>query len=176
MTAGPFAPLATALDDAGRLVAGIRPGQWELPTPCQEWTVRQLLGHVVGGNRLVAGVLRGEPLPDPEELRRRAGGDQLGDDPTGAYRDSAAGLLAAFRAPGVLERAHTIPAGTLPGPAVLHVRTVEALVHGWDLAVATGQPVPFADELADGELAFSRNLLGRIPPGRQPFQPSQPVA
>ncbi|MCW2536848.1 MAG: hypothetical protein JWQ26_2547 [Modestobacter sp.] len=69
----------------------------------------------------------------------------------------------ALRAPGALERAYTLPAGTLPGPVVVHVRTVETLVHGWDLARATGRGVPFSDELAEQELAFSRELLGRDP-------------
>ena len=176
MTADPIAPLATALDGTDRLVDGVRADQWEAPTACTDWTVRRLVNHLVGGQRLVTRVLRGEPLPDPVQLGRRAGEDQLGDDPVGAFGASAAGLLDAFRAPGVLERTHTIPAGTLPGPAVLHVRVIETLVHGWDLATATGQPSPFPDALAEGELAFSRDLLGRLPAGRAPFAASRPAA
>jgi len=57
----------------------------------------------------------------------------------------------------------------------VHLRTVETLVHGWDLARAIDRPAPFPEELAEGELAFSRDLLGRIPEGRHPFGPSQPV-
>ena len=176
MTDAPLAPLATALDGIGRLVSAVHGSQWDLPTPCADWTVRQLLNHLVGGNRLFTRVLRGEPLPPREQLGRRAGEDQLGDGPAAAFRTSATGLLAAFGTPGVLERTHTVPAGTLPGPAVLHLRIVETLVHGWDLARATGQEVPFPDELAERELTFSRDLLGRLPEGRQPFAPSQPVA
>jgi uncharacterized protein (TIGR03086 family) len=78
-------------------------------------------------------------------------------------------------APGALERTHTVPVGTLPGPAVVHLRTVETLVHGWDLARATGRRAPFPDELAEAELTFSRDLLGRLPEGRQPFATSRPV-
>jgi uncharacterized protein (TIGR03086 family) len=59
---------------------------------------------------------------------------------------------------------------------VVHVRTVETLVHGWDLARATSRQMPFPDELADQELTFSRDLLGHLPEGRQPFGPSRPVA
>jgi uncharacterized protein (TIGR03086 family) len=175
MTDDPFRPLATALDGAGQLVAAVRAQQWDDPTPCADWSVRQLVNHLVGGNRLVIRVLSGEPLPPPEQLGRRGHVDQLGDDPAGAFRTTAEDLLAALRRPGVLERAHALPAGTLPGPAVVHLRTVETLVHGWDLACATGQPVPFPDELAAGELAFSRDLLGRLPEGRQPFAPPRPV-
>jgi uncharacterized protein (TIGR03086 family) len=165
-------PLATALAGTGQLVDGVRADQWELPTPCTDWTVRRLVAHVVGGNRLAAGVLRGEPL---DQLGRRAQEDQLGDDPATAHRASADELLAAAASPGVLDGVFTLPAGTLPGPAVLHLRTVEALVHGWDLARATGQPVTFPDALVEQELAFSRDLLGRLPGGRSPFAPPRPV-
>jgi uncharacterized protein (TIGR03086 family) len=76
----------------------------------------------------------------------------------------------------VLAGTYTVPAGTLPGSAVVHLRTVEMLVHGWDLARATGQQVPFSDDLAEPELAFSGDMLQRLPAGRQPFAPSRPVS
>ena len=175
MTAAPLAPLATALAATGGLVDPLDGDEWQLPTPCSDWTVRQLVGHVVGGNRLVTRALRGEPVPPLEQLGRRDPADQLGDDPSAAWQHSADDLLAAFAAPGVLERTHTVPAGTLPGPAIVHLRVVETLVHGWDLAVATGRQLAVPDELAAAELAFSRDLLGRLPAGRTPFAPSRPV-
>jgi uncharacterized protein (TIGR03086 family) len=171
-----LAPLASALDGTGELVAAVSGEQWDLPTPCADWTVRQLVDHLVGGNRMSTRVLRGQPLPPLDELGRRSHDDQLGNDPARAYRTSADELLEAIRAPGVLERTHTFPVGTLPGPAVVHLRTVETLVHGWDLARATSRTVPFPDDLAEQELTFSRDLLGRLPEGRHPFAPSRPVA
>jgi uncharacterized protein (TIGR03086 family) len=170
-----LAPLATALDGTGQLVDGVRDEQWDVPTPCADWTVRQLVNHLVGGNRLFTRVLGGEPLPPLDQLGRRGEEDQLGGDPAGAFRTSATELLAALRPAGVLERTYTVPAATLPGPAVVHLRTVETLVHGWDLARATGQQVPFPDDLAEPELMFSRELLGRLPEGRRPVGPARPV-
>ena len=175
MTDALLHPLATALDGTGRLVAAVTEEQWALPTPCSDWTVRQLVNHVVGGNRLFTRVLSGEPLPPRDQLGARAAEDQLGTDPAAAYARSAADLLSALRAPGVLAGTYTVPAATLPGPAIVHLRTVETLVHGWDLARATDRPAPFPEALAEGELAFSRDLLGRIPEGRHPFGSSQPV-
>jgi uncharacterized protein (TIGR03086 family) len=167
----PLAPLATAVEGAASLVSGVGADQWDLPTPCDQWSVRQLVNHVVGGNRLFTRVLSGQPLPPRDQLGRRAHEDQLGEDPAAAFRTSASELLEAFRTPGVLEREHTVPAGTLPGPAVVHLRTVEFLVHGWDLARATGQAVPFPDEIVEPEIGFSEQLLDRLPEGRQPFAP-----
>ena len=51
----------------------------------------------------------------------------------------------------------------------------ELLVHGWDLSRATGLPFPVPDDLAEGELAFSRPMLERVPAGRRSFAPAQPV-
>lgn len=176
MTATPVDQLARALDVTEQVVATVRDEQWIQPTPCTDWTVRDLVDHLVGGNRLFAGILRGEPSPSPADLRGGQGVDYLGDDPVAAYRDAADALLAAFRAPGVLERTFAVPIGPVPGVVALHLRLVEALVHGWDLARATGRPVRFPDDLAEQELAFTRGRLTDLPPGRSPFAPPQPVA
>jgi uncharacterized protein (TIGR03086 family) len=168
--------LATAHDGAAGLVAAVGDEQWDRPTPCSDWTVRQLVNHLVGGNRLTARVVRGEQLAPPGQLGRRGHVDQLGDDPAGAYRSSADEVLAALSAPGALDRTYTLPAGTFPAAGIVHLRAVETLVHGWDLARATGQEPPFGDDLCAPALAFSLDLLGRMPEERRPFAESRPVA
>lgn len=170
--------LAAALAGTGQLVGRIGPDQWALPTPCTGWSVHDVVNHLVAGNLLFVRVLGGEQLPAREELITAAKTDRLGDDAVGAYRASAAAVVDAFRADGVLERMVTVPAGTVPGIAALHLRTVEALVHGWDVARATGLPLSFPDGLAEQELAFTQEMLPRVPPraaGPTPFAPSQDV-
>jgi uncharacterized protein (TIGR03086 family) len=154
------------------LVAAVGSDQWSAPTPCGDWDVRTLLGHVVGGNQVFAAAVGGIPL---EQARQALAGDPLGPDPVLAYAESAAAVAAAFREPGALERSVTIPFGTVPAAAALHLRIVEALVHGWDLARATGRTVSYPDDVVEQEIAFSREFLGRIPPDREPFAPSRPV-
>jgi uncharacterized protein (TIGR03086 family) len=171
----PLEPLSRALDLFGQLVAGVRPEQWSLPTPCDAWNVQQLVGHVVSGQRLVARVLRGEPFEAAMAEAREPSIDLLGNDAVAAYRASAEDLLAAFGEPGALERVVTVPAGTVPGAVAVHLRTTEALVHGWDLAWATGLAFGVPAELAESELAFTRPMLERIPPERRSFAPARPV-
>jgi uncharacterized protein (TIGR03086 family) len=170
----PLEPLSGALDLFGRLVAKVGPEHWTRPTPCEAWDVQQLVDHVVSGQRQAAAVVRGEPF---DAQKSQPGGPPIdADDRVAAYRASADDLLAAFGQPGALERVVTVPAGTLPGAVVAHLRTTEALVHGWDLSQATGLPFPVPEDLAEGELAFSRPMLERIPPGRrQSFAPAQRV-
>jgi uncharacterized protein (TIGR03086 family) len=152
------------------LVAAVSADQWSAPTPCGDWDVRRLLAHVVAGNQLFAAAARGVPL---EEARQALAGDLLGPDPDAAFAQAAEAVAAAFREPGALDRPMTVPFGTVPGAVGLHLRIVEALVHGWDLARATGRTVAYPDDVVEQEIAFSREFLPRVPPDRAPFGPSR---
>jgi uncharacterized protein (TIGR03086 family) len=172
----PAAELEEALELAGRLVAGVKPDQWELPTPCTEWNVRQLVDHLVSGHELVARVLRGEPFEQAVAAARSPDDDRLGDDAAAAYDASAREVLAAFSAPDVLERLVRVPFGTVPGAVARHLRIVECLVHGWDLATALGVPFDPPAPLVEQEIAFSGPLVGQVPPERRVFAPSRSIA
>lgn len=169
----PIDDLGTVLDAVGDLVAAVRQDQWSAPTPCSEWTVRELVNHMVIGDRLAAGILRGEATVARGALDPKTN-DALGDDPVAAHRSAAAAMLAAFRLPGVLERPFEFPVGVLPGIAAVHLRTTEALVHGWDLAQATGRQPRFPDDTVERELEFTRAQLPAATSGRTPFAPPQP--
>jgi uncharacterized protein (TIGR03086 family) len=172
MTASPTGQLALALDLTGELVAGVGADQWAGPTPCDEWTVADLVTHMVIGNYMFASILRGTPLAQA----RSTAAVQPGDDLAERYRDAAAKLVDAYGPPGVLEQMFTIPVGTMPGLGTMHIRMVEMLAHGWDLAQATGQATEFPDDLVEQELAFTRPQLAALPAGRSPFRPGQPTA
>jgi uncharacterized protein (TIGR03086 family) len=172
MTANPVEQLGQALDVTGGLVGGVTAGQWDGPTPCTEMTVRDLVVHMITGNRMFTAIMGGTPLP---EARGAAGEVDPDSDLAAQYADAAAGLTAAFTAPGALERQVVVPAGPVPGIGALHLRIVEMLVHGWDLARATGQQADFPEALAETGIEFSRQKLGDVPPGRSPFAPPQPA-
>jgi uncharacterized protein (TIGR03086 family) len=158
----------------GGLLEAVGGEQWAAPTPCTGWTVRDLVNHVVAGNRRFASLLRGgsPAAVDPDAPVP----DLLGDEPLAAHREAAEAVVAAFRQPGVLEEMVTVPVGTVPGIVALNVRIIDVLVHGWDLARATGQAARFPDDIVEQELKFTRDTLPNLPPDQRRFAPPQPVA
>jgi uncharacterized protein (TIGR03086 family) len=96
--------LARALAAVGHLIDGIHDDQWSAPTPCTDWTVRELITHLVGMNKVMVALLNDQVPP-------KRGADPLGADPAGAYRDSGAAVRTAFEQPGVMERINHSPLG-----------------------------------------------------------------
>jgi len=139
-----------ALEATGRLVAGVGADQLPAPTPCAGWNVRELLNHVVSGNWWAAELAAGATI---EEVGARLDGDQLGADPSAAYRESAAAAAAAFEAAGALEAPCAVSYGPVPGSVYAGHRFIDVLIHGWDLATATGQDATLDPALVDACLA-----------------------
>jgi uncharacterized protein (TIGR03086 family) len=135
---------ARALDATGRLVAGIRDDQWEATSIDDEWTVRELVNHVVTGNFWAAELGAGRTI---EEVGDRLDGDVLGDDPVAVYGDSAAQAKAVFREAGAMDRPCAVSYGPVPGSVYCGHRFLDVLVHGWDIAMSTGQDPTLDPEL-----------------------------
>jgi uncharacterized protein (TIGR03086 family) len=142
--------LEGVLEKLEGLLAGVRPDQRALPTPCKEWDVGALEGHLVGWLRYFAAKAnREQPDPDP-------GATRAGADPAAEFHAAAEHLLQGLREQE--SGAVALAEGEMP-PAMLRVLlTGEYVVHGWDLATATGQPVPFTDVEAEAALAMRSTL------------------
>ena len=115
-----------ALDVAQRVVDDIDRSHFELPTPCDQWNVRQVLEHMIGGNRRIAGNTPAE------------GEDVIGDDLSVAYAASAAAAAATFAADGGLDRTFKLSFGEVPGHVAVVARATDQSAHAWDLAKAMG--------------------------------------
>jgi uncharacterized protein (TIGR03086 family) len=148
----PVRLLSRALANTAQIVDALEPDQLGCPTPCSEWTVRDVLNHVVVGHHFSAAVVNGtEPPYAQMDLP-----DLVGDDPRGPYRAGAQVLLDAFSAPGALERRCATPAGEMPGAAWINFAIFDTYVHGWDLARAAGIDAAFPDEVTEPILGFVR--------------------
>lgn len=125
-------------------VEAIADEHWPAPTPCERWSVRDLVAHLVRENRWAPHLLSGQALA---EVGDRYEGDVLGDDPKAAWRASLADALAATEAHGALEgRVHT-SAGEVPARVYVEQRTVDLAIHGWDLARGIGADDTLPDEV-----------------------------
>lgn len=136
-----------ALDATGAIVAGIGAKDWEASTPCEGWDVRELTNHVVAGNWWAAELAAGRSIPDVGD---KLDGDVLGDDPGAAYKASADAAAAAFAAPDALDAPCAVSYGPVPGSVYAGHRFLDVLIHGWDLAIATGQDATLDPELVNG--------------------------
>ena len=117
---------------------------WEAPTPCTEWNVRQLVNHMVRGNLNYVALLDGGTSADFLRLRDA---DALGNDPLGAYERSVVEFVNAFQGCGALQRSLDYPLGKIGGGQAVAVRTADTVIHTWDLARAVG-----GDEELNAEL------------------------
>jgi uncharacterized protein (TIGR03086 family) len=142
-----------------KIVAGVRPDQYGRPTPCSEWTVHGVLNHLIG-TLILGKALLGDTAP--EAGASPPGGqpavDVVGDDPLEAYRTGVAGLLAACGG-DVFARAHQTPLGEMPGTLLGGFTALDIFVHGWDLAVATGQDPSLDEGTAAAMLAFAQQAV-----------------
>lgn len=137
----------------GQVAAGLSPADLDAPTPCSDFAVRDILGHMIGGATQFAAAFRGTPpvaVPDdvavlPDVVERA--GSALGD------------LIAAISAPGALDQTVAGPFGDMPGEAFARFVVLDGLVHGWDIATATGQSYAPSDELVAEADAFARQAI-----------------
>ncbi|MET8264614.1 TIGR03086 family metal-binding protein [Micromonospora arida] len=159
MAAGQWRTVLEAAHEALRTAAeGVPADAWERPTPCERWNVTQVLQHAAGDQLAFAAAIDGGPGPteDPFAPSGRVDGDKL------------AGLRAALDASarawkGVADDATEVPTplpqGKLPAEIGAVACALDAAVHAWDIAVATGQPSPLGAELARPLLVVARQIV-----------------
>ena len=150
---------ARALDATDRLIRGIGDDQWDLASVDEEWTVRELVNHVVTGNWWVPELMGGRTI---EEVGDRLDGDVLGDDPAVEYAASAVAAAEAFRAPGAMDAPALVSYGPVPGAVYCGHRFIDVLVHGWDIAASTGQDTALDAELVEACWAVVEPQLAQL--------------
>ncbi|GAA4933546.1 uncharacterized protein (TIGR03086 family) [Nonomuraea thailandensis] len=139
------------LDDAHTAlrtaVAGVEASGWGWATPCEHWNVTQVLQHAAGDQVGFAAAITGGPGPGEDPF---APSGTLAGDPVEVAEEAMRASAAAFATIAHDADAvptpippHSFPAGLAVGACAL-----DAAVHAWDIAMATGQPSPLSPELA----------------------------
>jgi uncharacterized protein (TIGR03086 family) len=164
-----------AVASTAEIVKATPAGKLDASTPCSEWDVRALLNHVIG-TLWLAEALFGDQTPRyPMAPGGLPPADLAGGDPASAYAEAAAAALAAAATGDALTRLHVTPLGEMPGPGLAGFTTLDILVHGWDLARATGQPADLDGRLAAHVLGFAEQALATPESRAARIGPAVPV-
>lgn len=165
-TSDPRPGLHRAIDVADAVLGTVRAEHLECPTPCREFDVRTLRGHLLTVVRRVAIVLDGGPFDAVPHVTVVADADF---DPLWAAGRAA---LTAQLPTVDLARSVTAPFGTVPAGAAIGSYIGEFLVHSWDLAVVTDRTDLLDEALAADVLTVARQ---RIPADGREHIPFGPV-
>lgn len=159
--------LLSAAEQIVGLIGAVRPDQLDGATPCSDYDVRALCGHVVAAIRRATVVA--------------AGGDALSVPPVLEIPDRELAAVAAAQVEqlatawgddAVLDRMLTLPFGTMPGRAAAAAYSQELTTHAWDLARAVGSVGALRPELAAAVLPMARQFVpAQVRGGRVPFGP-----
>ena len=139
-------------------VAGVATQDWNLPSPCEQWTLTQVLQHAAGDQRGFASVITGEdgPTENPFEPSGTFDGDPV------SIADSAMNVASAAWARYDDETAIAptpIPPGSTTVLLGVGACALDAAVHAWDIAVASGQPSPLTTQLAQALMPVATSIV-----------------
>ena len=141
--------LRGVLGKTADLVDAVPDDAWERRTPCPDYDVRALVGHIVGWSEVFAAAAQGEVYDgDPTAYT-------AGPDASGRFRKAAERIVDGWESLGTDRSVKLIGGGDIPAPMAVTMTATEYLAHGWDLATGAGLPVPFT-------AAEAQDTLGRI--------------
>jgi len=156
----PLQQLDALAPSLGGVVANISPQQLDLPTLATDFTVRGVLEHMIAGATMFAAAFRGEAPTEPD----------LSDPVTGVGL-ALQSLVAAVRSPGALDKTIAAPFGEVAGDMFARFVVLDGIVHGWDLATATGESYEPSAELVAAVQAFAEHALDPLRDG-ETFAPA----
>ncbi len=154
--------LGPATVEMARLVDGVRDTHLDRPTPCDDWTVRELLAHIHQFTSVFADSARKRPIQPP---------DGLVDDWRAVIPARLADLAAGWREASAWDG--QVSAGGIEMPAADNaiVAIEELTVHAWDLARATDQDLLVEDWTLDRVEQFFVLFSPDATPDEGPFGP-----
>lgn len=138
-----------ALEQTGDQVRAVRAGDLTKATPCSEYDVRALLGHIVAVLRKIATVGGEGDVRDMPDVVHSPD-----DDWEEAFKRARSEVEQVWANDAVLDRTLALPWAQMPGRDVLDAYAHELTVHSWDLARATGREAYLDPELGASAMAW----------------------
>ncbi|MBK5287829.1 MAG: TIGR03086 family protein [Acidimicrobiia bacterium] len=150
--------LGAARSEFDRRLRQVQAGDWDRSTPCEGWTVRDLVVHVLSGSRMAAALFGG---CSTEAAVAIVDAEVFPDDPIATFQEVADLAGSAVAVDGAMDMIVHHPAGDFPGSVMLGFLTADYALHAWDLARAIG-----ADE------TLPENLVAAIWANIEPLIPA----
>jgi uncharacterized protein (TIGR03086 family) len=147
-----------------RVVTAVPTDRWDDPSPCEGWSARDVLAHVLDTHR-------GMPAKAGIEL---ASWPDPAVDPVGAWASASEQMAALLADPDVAATSYESMFGpTTIGVVVDQFVTFDVLVHAWDIATATGVDATIEPAEVPGMLAMAQQMGDqmRVPGGMGPEVP-----
>jgi uncharacterized protein (TIGR03086 family) len=148
-----------AMEATRATVAAVGADQWDASTPCSEWNVRQVANHIIGENLWAAELYQGRTIAD---VGSRLDGDLTGTDPSAAYTGSVAAASQAVSTPGAMETVCHLSFGDYSGSDYAAQLFMDTLIHGWDIARATGQGARLEPDLVSACMPIAEYMTGQF--------------
>lgn len=152
-----LAKMPAALDRFGSLVREVPRNRWDSPTPCDRWTVRDLVNHVTGEQLWAPHLLRGETMDDVGD---RYDDDVLGHDPTATWERAAAAARDAWTTLAPQREHIDSSMGALPVQEYAQQMYLDLVVHAWDLARGAGLDESMPPDAAQAALDYAEPHAG----------------
>jgi uncharacterized protein (TIGR03086 family) len=149
----PVEQLSVILPAVSDLVDRIDPADLHAPTPCERFVLRDVLDHMIVLGGAFSHLFRGQEPPGD------AAPDDDGRVPAAVFRKVMEDLLDAVRSEGAMRRTIAAPVGTMPGEAFARLVAFDGLVHGWDIARATGLPYELPDDVVAAVDTFAQAAI-----------------
>lgn len=156
-----LAKFGSGLDAFGERVAAVGAGDWSKPTPCSDWTVADLVDHVIDEQLWFPPLLGGHDLAAAERIVEGAK-ESSGGDRAANWLSAAIGSRQATADPDVLGRTVSLSRGPTPAEQYVMEMYFDLVVHAWDLGRAIGFAQPIPDELAGPVYDLARHMAADL--------------
>jgi uncharacterized protein (TIGR03086 family) len=153
-----------AQDEFDRTLAAVPPDRWDTPSTCPGWTVRDVAGHVIWGQRQLRAWAMGGTDPSPAGAPGAPHPAVMtGDDPMSTWRTARAEAEAVLTDETLARTTAIRGMGEVPIAAVVDLLVCDHVAHTWDIGHALGLPARLPLPLVAATDGWARAHVVRAP-------------
>jgi uncharacterized protein (TIGR03086 family) len=166
-----------AQDGFDTILAAVPPRQWDAPSACELWTVRDVAGHVIWAQEQLRHWANGTEYGNDTGAPGASHPAELaGDDPLATWRTAREATAATLTADALARTVPLTGLGDVPLAGVLTLLVTDTVAHTWDIGQPLGLDVRLDPELVEIAFAWSRQYVVRQPGFFGPEQTPGPDA